>query len=204
MYTRLASCGVLLVAVIAGYPQTCRSAEELPPFSQVQGVVAAYFQRAQGFQPNDLISRSQADVILAEIERLNWKIADAVKIRASVLEDGSCLVQQLRTPEGVRFMRKVSAQPLAYDRLDQISRMPGGPLMIKDFLRFPNSDVSFTKNGTLPFDRLTRLAPPDEQHKITAADMDKPTGRIYTAGQLVARLKVSYDAELARRKKATP
>jgi hypothetical protein len=104
----------------------------------------------------------------------------------------------------MRFMRKVSAQPLAYDRLDQLSRMPGGPLMIKDFLRFPNSDVSFTKSGTLPFDRLARLTPPDQRQRLAAADMDKPTGRIYTGGQLLARLKVSYEAELARRPSATP
>jgi hypothetical protein len=198
------TCWLILAAAIFIIPATpVRAAEPLPPFSQVQGVVAAHFQSIQGFAPSDLISRSQVDVILAELGRLHWKVADAEKIRTSVLDDDNYLVQQLRTPDGERFMRKVSAQPLAYDRLDQITRMPSGQLMIKDFLRFPNSEVSFTRGGTLPFDRLTRLTPPD-QRAIAAADMDKPTGRIYTIAQLVARLRVSYDAELARRQSARP
>jgi hypothetical protein len=143
--------------------------------------------------------------VFRSTELLGWKVADSAAISNSVLPDSNYLVQEFRTPDGRTFMRKVAGEPLAFDQLDQISRLPGGKLMIKDFLRFPNSDLTFTKKSSVDVGRYARFQPP-RNGTLTApaeTDLDKPTGRIYTVDALLARLRQSYDAEVQRREQRT-
>ena len=174
-------------------------AADLPGFAKVEAVARRHFATLPGYQTGDLISRSQVQPIFASIDRLGWKVADEATILNSVLSDGNYLVQEFSTPKGQEFMRKVASTPLALDRLDQMARLPGGKLMVKDFLRFPNSELTFTSKSGFDVSRLARLQPPDTRSPITQDDLNKPTGRIYTVDALVARLRQSYDEELKRR-----
>ena len=177
------------------------TAEELPAFSKVDNVVRRHFESLSGHQEGDLISQTQVKPIFGAIELLGWTVSDSASIKNSVLPDSNYLVEQFRTPKGKAFMRKVSASPLAYDRLDQICRLPNGKLMINDFLRFPNAEVTFTNKSPLAVSRLERLQPTNRRNGQDKTDLDQPTGRIYTVDALVARLKGSYNAEVIRRKK---
>lgn len=179
------------------------AADELPSFAKAEGIVRRHFQTLTGYQSGDLISRSQVEPVFDALERLGWKVGDRAEILNSVLPDGSYLVQQFRSDKGQPFMRKVSGERLAYDRLDQISRMPGGKLMIQDFLRFRNSELSLSSKSPLDISRIARLQPKENRSGAPSeADLDKPTGRLYTVDALVARLEQSYEAEIARRKQA--
>lgn len=174
-------------------------AGDLPSFDKVDAVVQRHFATLPGYEVGDLISRNQAKPVFQSIDRLGWKVADESVILNSVLSDSNYLVQEFRTPAGQQFMRKVAGTPLALDRLDQLARLPGGKLMVKDFLRFPNSDLTFTDKSGFDVSQLARLQPPDSRSGITASDLNKPTGRIYSVDGLVSRLRQSYDEELKRR-----
>ena len=186
------------VAVSSAIPANGQAAD-LPGFDKVEALVQRHFATLPAYEPGDMISRSQVQPIFAAIERLGWKVADEAAILNSVLEDSNYLVQEFGTPKGQQFMRKVAATPLALDRLDQIARLPGGKLMVKDFLRFPNSELTFTQKSGFDVSQLARLQPPDSRSGITQEDLDKPTGRIYTVDALISRLRQSYADELKRR-----
>jgi hypothetical protein len=170
-------------------------AEKLPAWSVVTHTVAEQLASIPRYRDGDLISQSQVAPIFTQLEDEGWVVADRAKILASVLPDDDFLVEQLRTPEGVKFMRKISAYPQAYDEIDQLSRLPGGDLMVRDFLRFAHSDRTFSnKKGPSPA-MYARLVPDQKRQGVpTPEDMEKPTGRIYTAAQLLARLQQSYRA----------
>ena len=185
---------------LALLPSAFAFGAEFPEFSKVEGLVQRHFASMPAHQPGDLISRSQVQPLFDSCEQLGWKVKDSATILNSVLPDSNYLVQEFRTPKGQTFMRKVATSPRAFDQLDQISRLPGGKLMIKDFLRFPNSDLTFTDKSPLDVGRLARFTPRDKRSGTpTQADFDKPTGRIYTVKDLVTRLRKSYDAEVERR-----
>lgn len=200
----------LMIAVAAGLTFACVvalstlvTAGELPMFAKVSAIVDRHFATLPEHQPGDLISQSQVAPVFEQLETLGWKVADRSTIYNSVLPDSNYLVETFRKPDGRKFMRKISGDKLAYDRLDQLSRMPGGKLMMQDFLRFPNADISLTGKSAVPIRDYARFAPPrDRSRTPTAADLDKPTKRIYTTEQLLARLQESYNTELHRRKQA--
>ncbi len=195
------AAGLTFVCVVA--LSALVTAGELPQFAKVSAIVERHFATLADHQPGDLISQSQVAPVFEQLDTLGWKVADRTAIFNSVLPDNNYLVETFRKPAGRKFMRKISGDKLAYDRLDQLSRMPKGKLMIQDFLRFPHADISFTSHSAVPIHDYARFVPPRDRGKTpTAADLDKPTERIYTAQQLIARLQKSYDAELQRRKPA--
>jgi hypothetical protein len=169
--------------------------EKLPAWNTVERVVADELATIPNYRHGDLLSQSQVAPIFAQLEALGWNVADRVKILESVLPDDDFLVEQLRTTSGIKFMRKIAAYPQAYDEIDQLSRLPSGDLMVRDFLRFAHSDRTFSnKNGPSPA-MFARLVPNEKRQGVpTPQDLGEPTGRIYTAAQFVARLQQSYRA----------
>lgn len=197
--TRLRHLLALLAACAVSTAPAKAAEKELPTLSQVRAMVVRHFEKLPDHEAADLISRGQVEPVFAQLQKAGWRIADRQAILAGVLDDGSYVVRKLRSPAGKKFMRKVSGYPLAYDRLDQISRLPGGELMIDDFLRFPNSELTFSDKGRLDIQRYVRLVPKDKRNHT---DLDKPSGRIYTVDMLLKRLEQSYQKEL-RKLKAT-
>jgi hypothetical protein len=183
----------VVLTVLCG--STLMAAERLPQWAVVERTVAEHLATMEDYRDGDLLSQSQVVPIFDALAASGWKVADEAKILASVLPDDDYLVEQLRSPNGEKFMRKIAGYPQAYDEIDQLSRLPGGDLMVKDFLRFAHSDRTFVnKRGPSPA-MYARLVPDQKRRGVpTQADLEKPTGRIYTAGQLVARLAVSYRA----------
>lgn len=189
---------VLSLALFAAPPAA--GDEQLPSFGRVESAVAKRFESQRGYRDGDLISLSQVKPVFKDLRALGWKVADQDEILGDVLSDGHYLVRQLRSKDGQKFMRRISGQPLAYDQLDRLSEMPGGELMIQDFLRFPNADLTFTKKDSPKLSSFARLTPKDKRQGVSKPkDFKKPTGRIYTVELLIDRLKQSYDEEVRRR-----
>lgn len=193
--TRLACALTLLVVATAS---GARAGEKLPAWGVVEATVAEHLATLPDYRNGDLLSQSQVAPIFTTLAERGWVVADRARILASVLPDDNYLVQELRTPSGVKFMRKIASYPQAYDEIDQLSRLPKGDLMVKDFLRFGYSDRTFiNKLGPSPA-MYARLVPDERRQGVpTPEDLEQPTGRIYTAAQLGARLKLSYAATLA-------
>ncbi len=185
----------MLVGLLLLAATDATSAEKLPPWPVVTRTVGEQLATLQNYRDGDLLSQAEVAPIFKALETRGWVVADQAKIMGSVLPDDDFLVKELRTPAGLKFMRKIASYPQAYDEIDQLSRLPNGDLMVRDFLRFPHSDRTFiNKNGPSPA-MYARLVPDEKRRGApTPADLQKPTGRIYTASQLLTRLQQSYRA----------
>jgi hypothetical protein len=89
-------------------------------------------------------------------------------------------------------MRRVSGFDLIYDRLDRVSRVSGGQRMLEAIVRLPDGQRYAKPKSQLPHGvpDFLELLPKNSSGKVrTIRDYDKPTGRLYTADDLLARLR---------------
>jgi hypothetical protein len=93
-------------------------------------------------------------------------------------------------------MRKIARLPGAYSRLDRLSTIPRGKTIVRDLIRQPDGHkfieyLATTQGGH----NLGGMM----DHARKGVDLNKPTGRIYTADDLVGVLKHIYKKEHAKR-----
>lgn len=163
----------------------------IPPFSEVRQAVWRYFQQQRDFQPTDLITSEEVEPLLPQLQRMGLPLADAKQILEKVPAKGEFLVEQLSTPSGRKFMRRIAADPNAYDRLDRLSRMPYGQQTVRDLIKGPG--------GEKLIDYLTKTRGGAELGKMLSNGrqgerFNTPTGRIYTVEMLLTRLQQSHAA----------
>jgi hypothetical protein len=154
----------------------------------VAKVVDEFFALQPGYQKGDLVTRSQVEKVVAKLVSDGVKISDPGSIVKLGLADDSFIVRELSTSNGRRFMRKIARSPRAYSHLDRLSTIPRGQSLIRDLVRTKDGDklieyLATTKGGK---NMSSMMAQPRG-----GVDLNKPTGRIYTADDLVAVLKVA-------------
>ena len=152
----------------------------------VAKVVDEFFASQPGYQKGDLVTRSQIEKVVAKLVSKGVKISDPGGVVKLGLPDDSFLVRELSTPSGKRFMRKIAPRPGAYSHLDRLSTIPRGQTLIRDLMRTRDGDkmieyLATTKGGKNMGDMMAQVR--------GGVDLNKPTGRIYTAEDLVAALK---------------
>ncbi len=116
------------------------------------------------------------------------KVPDAARIVKLGLGDDSFLVRELSTAEGRKFMRKIAQEPGTYSRLDRLSTIPRGQSLIHDLVRQKDGDklleyLATTKGGQNMGGMMAQAR--------GGVDLNKPTGRIYTADDLIAAIKTA-------------
>ena len=159
-------------------------------YEAVRRAVIRYFRAIPDFHPTDLINRDQVEPLLGRLEKSGLILADKNKkdILARVPAKGEFLVDQLSTPEGQKFMRRIGSYPEAYDRLDRLSRLPHGRQTIRDLIKGPDGykmiQYMTTTPGGKAMGAMLSQAP-------KGAHFNAPTGRIYTVGQLLQQIKKS-------------
>jgi len=198
MPIRLLLAGLLLsvVAPFVARGQDAKEAAKFPEFADVRKAVSEHLAETKGYKSGDILSTSNVEPVFAVIEKLGWKVADEKEFVKATLPDNDYLVRQLRTKEGRKFQRNVGNIPLAYDRFDRIRNMPRGSYRVRELIEGPDGFkmieyMTTTKGGR----NLGRYLDNAENGK----DFNQPTGRIYTEANLLARLQLSYDAELEPR-----
>jgi hypothetical protein len=149
------------------------------------------------YQEGDLLTAPKVEKILAKLEQIHWKVADARDIVKLVLSDSDWLAGRFSGGEGKEFMRQIARTAGGYDRVDRLRDLPDGQRIVSDLIEGPDGFTMIeymtrTQGGRNLGDYLSE----DEG----GADFNKRTGRIYTEQELLKRLKISYDAEEARRK----
>lgn len=201
-YLTLAAA-ILFTSCVPGWADSgTNDRPELPDFSQVRGTIEQVFAGDAQFRRGDLISRRQVELILGELQRLDWEVEDGDEILGDVLPDGASVVTTLRSAKGRKFMRQVSGFKLIYDRLDRISQESGGRQLLQDLVKLPDAAryARYVTGGGVP--DLEGFLPKKRDGKTRRVkDYDKPTGRIYTIDQLVKRLKESHDAAREQQQK---
>ena len=165
----------------------------IPPFSEVQQTVLSYFGARSDFQPGDLITRGDVEPLLVRLQQKGFPLADAKQILEKTPVKGEFLVDQLSTPNGRKFMRRIAAYPGGYDRLDQLSRLPDGQQTVRTLIRGPGGqrliEYLTTPSGRKETGKMLSNSPGGER-------FNAPTGRIYTVAMLLARLQQSHAAAL--------
>lgn len=190
--TAIAYSLALLYCAAASAADSSPVNEKLPAFKEVEKLIVARFG-SDDHELTDLITREQTEELFAEIEKLGWNIRDGKQILARIPSESEFFVRQLLgSKKGRSFMRDVAPMPLGYDRVDRISHLDRGHQFVRDMVKGPYgykfieylTETRYGKN----MGRQLRDAP-------DGANFNKPTGRIYTAEQLLPILHEQYNAE---------
>lgn len=149
-------------------------------------VVDEFFASQPGFQKGDLITRSQIEKVVAKLVSDGVTISDPASMVKLGLADDSFLVREFSTPNGKRFMRKIAPSSGGYSHLDRLSTIPRGQTTVRDLMRTKDGDkmieyLATTKGGKNMGGMMAQAR--------GGVDLNKPTGRIYTADDLVTALK---------------
>lgn len=185
----------LIVVSSLGAVVTAANRDKFPKWSEVERLAQSGIARRNDYRPRDIISKGDVAPIFSSLAKHGWKVKDAKAIMGKMLEDSHFLVKVLREGDGRGFMRKVSRDPAVYDRLDRVAAHDGGKPLIRSLIKLPDGE-KYTKAkpgpGSPTMSDLLLINERGSAQRRRLKDYDKPTGRIYTADQFVARLKKSY------------
>ena len=170
----------------------------IPPFDQVKKSVLQYFEKIPNYRARDLITQKEVAPLLNQLQKEGLPL-DAKKILKKVPAEGEFLVNQLSTPKGRRFMRRVAAYPDAYDRLDRLSRLPQGRQTVRMLVGDPHGERMIeymtTSKGGKELGKMLSKGP-------GGANFNAPTGRLYTASLLLDELQKSRAAAVKAAEKS--
>ena len=153
-------------------------------------IVTSTLATRQGYRPGDLISQTDVKGVLAALKDAGWEVAEPSKLLELTLEDSNFLVRQARSQAGTKFLRGVAGDKLPLDRLDRLSRMPGGQNLVQTIIQLPDGQKLMGKHPTPGLGDLTELLPKGANGLTPVEkDFDQPTGRIYTESELLAELQ---------------
>ena len=174
------------------------SMKPIPSLSEIKQVVLRYFQAKPDYRVGDLITKEDVEPLLGKLQQKGLPLPDAKQILDKTPAKDEFLTQQLRTPDGRKFMRDISGYGDAYDRRDRLSRLPHGQQTIRDLIRGPDGykmiEYMTTAPGGKELGNQLSNAPKGK-------DFNAVTGRIYTADILLLRLEKSRAASLKAAKR---
>lgn len=185
-----ASSGRKQVETNTAAPHTAK--RQRADFDSIAQHVQGYLARLPDYQPRDLISRREAEAILNCVAELGWTPTGRAALLELVPDDGSLLVRKLRSRSGKKLMRDCARRGLPFDVLDRLSKLPDGERILQSLINGPD--------GYKLVEFMVR-APAGQElgHQLAAVprgkNFNQPTGRIYTAEQLLARLKQAYNQD---------
>jgi hypothetical protein len=188
---------VLLASILAagfsvsarGQAPAASAGAAAPSLEEVLAAIEQTFHAKKGFQTGDLISRGDVAAALDRAAQLGWQASNRSDLEKLALPDDAYLVRELRSKGGVRFMRKVSGNPQAYDRLDRLSSLSGGKQLVRDLIR--------GKGGHELVEYLTSSPGGANLGQMLSngqggSGFNRPTGRLYTLAELKKAVEASY------------
>jgi hypothetical protein len=162
-----------------------------PDFDKVSQAVLAYFQSEPDQQRGDLISQREVKAALAQVAAIGWDVPGEEKVVDRALADNSFIICEFSTPDGRKFMRKLAQQPGTFSRLDRLSSLGNGEATIHSLIHDKKGDDFITYLATTSSGKSLGKMMAGTKGGV---DLNKPTGRIYTADELIDALKQVYDA----------
>jgi hypothetical protein len=181
---------LLLAAAVMCNSDAAAEPAKRPSFDAIATAVAGYFASLEDFKPTDLIHQSNVAAALTHVTTATgWQVPDSDAIVHRALADDSFVVKQLATPNGRKFMRDIAKYPGTYSRLDRLSTISGGQQFTKDIVRAKGGADMIQYMATTPGGHNLGTMMKDVKQGV---DLNKPTGRIYTAGDLLTELKKAY------------
>jgi len=164
-------------------------AKPLPSWEKVDQVARNYFEALSDRKPDDILSQDQVKPLLAQLERLGWKVPGAAGLLKRVPSEGDFIVKQFRTPAGTQFMRQIARYPDGYDRVDHLSRLPQGEAKVRELIRGPGGYKLIEYMTTAPGGvALGKMLSVDQGGR----GFNSATGKLYTPSAVIEALKSSY------------
>ncbi len=190
---KLVSVFAVSILLIGNVNRCTASGKKLPKLAIVRAAFEAHFAPRADYASGDVITQSDVKPLFEQLDALGWQVAERDAILKLVSSDQAFVVTQLRTREGRKFMRKVKGQALVYDRIDRLSRMPGGRKLIVSLTTIPKGYQLMGPNPTPGLRDLTQLLPKGRNGRTPVdKDFHKPTGLIYTQDALWKHINKSY------------
>jgi hypothetical protein len=178
----------IAISLCALLAEAKSKAAKSPDFAAVAAAVEKYFATVAGYQSGDLISQSQIAGALKQVEDAGFKAPNAGQIIKLGLPDNSFLVREFSTPTGRQFIRKTGRYAGGYARLDRLGSISDGQKTIRQLMRDKDGDKFIEYLATTKGGHNLGSMIGGARHGV---DLNKPTGRIYTAADLIAVLKKS-------------
>lgn len=180
------------IAADPGFDAQGRS--KLPRFGDIAEVVERHFEMID-MDPRDLITRSDVKPLFPKLKAAHWQVPDADKILELVPDDSEPWVLELNsTKAGQKFMRQVGTLPAGFDKVDRMCRMPHGLTQLSGLIYNPAGYKFFAYLSVSPgghnLGEMVSRAPKGRH-------FNDRTGRIYTQEELLARLRETYDDQIA-------
>ena len=192
-FLSLSGMAVIFLGVVPAMAAAAGDPAKIPPFSEVRQTVLSYFEARPDYRPGDLITRGDVEPLLARLQQQGLPLTDAKQILEKTPVKGEFLVEQLSTPNGRKLMRRIATYPGGYDCVDRLSRLPYGHQTVRALMRDPGGQTLIeyltTTSGGKETGKMLSNSPGGER-------FNDPTGRIYTAAMLLARLQQSHAAAL--------
>ncbi|MGD9646391.1 MAG: hypothetical protein AB7U73_11820 [Pirellulales bacterium] len=189
----LAGCGLqLALAADPGFDSQGRN--KLPRFADIEAVVEGHFEGLD-MDPRDLVTQDDVKPVFAKIKAAGWQVPDPDEILKMVPANDEPWVVELRSSKaGQRFARQVGRYPAGFDKVDRMCRMPHGLTQLSGLIYNPAgwkyiAYLTISPGGHNLGEMVSRA--PKGKH------FNSRTGRIYTQGELLARLRESYDEQIA-------
>jgi hypothetical protein len=170
-----------------------------PKLEEVRKAAEKHFKTLANYEPGDILSRGDVEPIFKHLEQLGWKVSDHKQIVEQVLPDNAFLIRQVRSAAGRKFMRQVGKLQQGYDRLDHLSRLSDAETLIPRLVNgvdgYKMIEYLVEAPGGETMGRMLTNVP-------NGQNFNRPTGKIYTQQEFIARLKQSHTAEEKHRAEA--
>ena len=164
-------------------------AASLPSWEDVVGETQLHIRTLDDYRRGDILTREDANPLFDRFEKLGWKVATREQILGAMPAESDFVVRSLQTQDGKRFMRSISGYPSAYDRLYRLEKLPNGQQTIRDLIDGPGGSKMIryltTTSGGKEMGKMLENTPQGKS-------FNKDTGKIFTATQLLHRLKKVY------------
>ena len=189
-----AGCAVVSPALADDPGFDAQGRSKLPRFGDIAYVVERHFEVIE-MDPRDLLTRSAVKPLFPKLKAAGWQVPDADKIIESVPDDSEPWVLELTsTKAGLKFMRQVGTLPAGFDKVDRMCRMPHGLTQLSGLIYNPAGYKFFAYLSVSPgghnLGEMVSRAP-------KGRNFNDRTGRIYTQEELLARLRETYDEQIA-------
>jgi hypothetical protein len=194
----LAGLACWTIATVCSAAETQPAEVKIDP--QVQALMDKHLRLDPTYSPGDLLTRYNVEPIYNEIIARGMKPSDdAESTYTAILRDEHPLALQLRSPEGRALMKKIGNKPLAYDRLERLSWLPGGHDWVKQLIASPDGaemiERLFSDDGIAAMEKKFADHP-------SGRNFGLPTGRIYTEAALGAQLTAALRKQLLNDEKS--
>ena len=182
-----------LASVVTAATGVTSDVGSLPDWSKLQQVASRHLATLPDYQPGDVIVKSNVMPMFDQFQQMGWNVTERRVIQRQLIKDSDFIARKLRTKNGKKFMRNIANYPGAFDRLYRMAALSGGRTLVNDLIAEPAGhemiEYLTTSKGGKNMGTMLARAP-------KGSHFNKPTGRIFTEKQLLARLRECYARDL--------